>query len=86
MQKVDKPSGKEYEGQEVLHVRAYGTSFFILGINIRFLLFTIPKYRTYFLLISDGSVCLRLVLIEWSQVTVRHWKNGVLDGMTFLFS
>ncbi|KAJ7973490.1 mediator of RNA polymerase II transcription subunit 14 [Quillaja saponaria] len=31
----DKSCAKESEGQEVLHVRAYGSSFFTLGINIR---------------------------------------------------
>ncbi|KAJ7978113.1 mediator of RNA polymerase II transcription subunit 14 [Quillaja saponaria] len=34
-QNDDKTCGKESEGQELLHVRAYGSSFFTLGINIR---------------------------------------------------
>ncbi|KAL6278811.1 hypothetical protein ACE6H2_022412 [Prunus campanulata] len=33
--KDDKSNVREYEGQEVLRVRAYGSSFFTLGINIR---------------------------------------------------
>ncbi|XP_059652785.1 mediator of RNA polymerase II transcription subunit 14 isoform X2 [Cornus florida] len=33
--KDNKSSVREYEGQEVLRVRAYGSSFFTLGINIR---------------------------------------------------
>lgn len=33
--KDNKSNARECEGQEVLHVRAYGSSFFTLGINIR---------------------------------------------------
>ncbi|KAM1354002.1 mediator of RNA polymerase II transcription subunit 14-like isoform X1 [Malus sylvestris] len=33
--KDDKSNAGEYEGQEVLRVRAYGSSFFTLGINLR---------------------------------------------------
>lgn len=36
VQKDDKSNVREYEGQEVLRVRAYGSSFFTLGINIRY--------------------------------------------------
>ena len=35
MQKETKSDGGELEGQDVLCVRAYGSSFFTLGINIR---------------------------------------------------
>lgn len=36
MQKDFKSDVREYEGHEVLRVRAYGSSFFTLGINIRY--------------------------------------------------
>lgn len=36
LQKDNKSEFREYEGQEVLCVRAYGLSFFTLGINIRY--------------------------------------------------
>ena len=39
LQKDAKLDNKEHEGQEVLHVRAYGSSFLTLGINIRFYLY-----------------------------------------------
>lgn len=38
VQKDGKINTKEYEGQEVLCIRAYGSSFFALGINTRFVL------------------------------------------------
>lgn len=37
LQKDYKANARENEGQEVLCVRAYGSSFFTLGINIRYL-------------------------------------------------
>ena len=39
LQKDIKANARECEGQEVLRIRAYGSSFFTLGINIRFFLF-----------------------------------------------
>lgn len=39
LQKDSKSSARECEGQEVLRVRAYGSLFFTLGINIRCSLF-----------------------------------------------
>lgn len=42
-----KPNTREYEGQEVLRIRAYGSSFFTLGINIR---------NGRFLLRSSGNI------------------------------
>lgn len=36
LQKDNKSGTRDYEGQEVLRVRAYGSSFFTLGINIRY--------------------------------------------------
>ena len=39
LQKDAKLENKEHEGHEVLRVRAYGSSFFTLGINIRFYLY-----------------------------------------------
>ncbi|KAL8159589.1 hypothetical protein V2J09_001126 [Rumex salicifolius] len=56
--KDEKPSGEEYEGQEVLHVRAYGSSFFILGINIR---------NGRFLLQSSRNVIAPSILLESAE-------------------
>lgn len=46
VQKDKKSDSSEYEGQEVLRVRAYGSSFFTLGINIRYPPFPMLLYMT----------------------------------------
>ncbi|KAJ6762932.1 MEDIATOR COMPLEX SUBUNIT [Salix purpurea] len=53
-----KSDGGDQEGQEVLHVRAYGSSFFTLGINIR---------NGRFLLRSSQNIITPSVLIDFEE-------------------
>ncbi|XP_043816187.1 mediator of RNA polymerase II transcription subunit 14 isoform X3 [Manihot esculenta] len=53
-----KNDGREYEGQEALLVRAYGSSFFTLGINIR---------TGRFLLRSSQSMLSPATLVEYEE-------------------
>lgn len=58
LQKDNKSNARECEGQEVLHVRAYGSSFFTLGINIRFSFLTVPVNCIKFVMLTKTfSVC-----------------------------
>ncbi|XP_011038571.1 PREDICTED: mediator of RNA polymerase II transcription subunit 14-like isoform X1 [Populus euphratica] len=56
--KETKSDGGDQEGQEVLHVRAYGSSFFTLGINIR---------NGRFLLRSSQNIITPSVLIDFEE-------------------
>ncbi|KAA8544913.1 hypothetical protein F0562_019692 [Nyssa sinensis] len=56
--KDNKSSTREYEGQEVLRVRAYGSSFFTLGINIR---------NGRFLLHSSRNILTPSVLVDCEE-------------------
>ncbi|KDP23665.1 hypothetical protein JCGZ_23498 [Jatropha curcas] len=56
--KESKNDGRDYEGQEALCVRAYGSSFFTLGINTR---------NGRFLLRSSHRLLMPVVLIEYEE-------------------
>ncbi|KAK9291981.1 hypothetical protein L1049_019933 [Liquidambar formosana] len=56
--KDNKSNAREYEGQEVLRVRAYGSSFFTLGINIR---------NGRFLLQSSRNILIPSALLECEE-------------------
>lgn len=66
--KDDKSSGKDSEGQEVLHVRAYGSSFFILGINIR---------NGRYLLQSSRNVIAQSILLDSAEALNQGSSSAV---------
>lgn len=83
MQKETKSDGGDQEGQEVLHVRAYGSSFFTLGINIRCLPLT-HAYGTIF--ISSACLLLGCLILPLCVEKLKQGHNKDFITFNFLFS
>ncbi|KAI4364566.1 hypothetical protein MLD38_020640 [Melastoma candidum] len=74
--KDSRPYEEEYEGQEILHVRAYGSSFFTLGINIR---------NGRFILQTTGNILSASKILE-SEEALNQGNSNAAEVFTNLRS